>query len=117
MDTGPIKTAHFQVGLAQSQDAGDPDVAWMLACDQQPPGGFNDAFYCNRDVDAALARARVEFDRPSRKREYAFVQRQLLKDLPYYIVAQVSEVDVIPAWLQGSERPLLSPFVSIARWH
>ncbi|MBV8344962.1 MAG: peptide ABC transporter substrate-binding protein [Candidatus Eremiobacteraeota bacterium] len=114
---GPIKSGHFQVGLAQFQDAGDPDASWMLACDQQPPGGFNDAFYCNRDVDGALARARTEFDRASRKKEYAFVQRQLLKDLPYYIIAQVSEIDVIPTWLQGYERPLLSPFVSVARWH
>jgi hypothetical protein len=45
------------------------------------------------------------------------VQRQLLRDLPYYFIAQVGEVDVIPTWLKGYEPPLLSPFVSVARWH
>ena len=114
--TGPINTGRFQVALAQFQAAGDPDAAWMLACDQLAPNGFNDAFYCNRVVDAALARARLAFGRPSRAREYAIVQRQLLKDLPYYFVAQVGEVDVIPDWLEGYARPLLSPLNSMAKW-
>ncbi len=115
--TGPIYQGRYQVALAQYQAAVDPDAAWLLSCDQVSPNGFNQAYYCNRKVDAALVRARGEYDRASRAREYAIVQRQLLSDLPYYFLAQVGEVDVIPDWLEGYERPLLSPFLSIAKWH
>jgi hypothetical protein len=57
------------------------------------------------------------FDRKARLRDYSFVQRQVLNDLPYYFLCQVSEIDVIPARLHGYGRPLLSPFNSVARWH
>ena len=64
----------------------------------------------------SLAHAVTVFDRKSRVPDYAFVQRQLVKDLPYYFLCQLDEVDVIPSSLRGYERPLLSPFNSIARW-
>jgi peptide/nickel transport system substrate-binding protein len=116
LTTGPIDRGRYQVALAQYQASGDPDASWLLACDQSAPRGFNQAFYCNHAVDAALSRAAKTFDRAARSRDYAFVQRQLLADLPYYFISQVSEVDVVPTWLQGYDRPLLSPLASVARW-
>ena len=115
--TGPLYSKHYQVSLYSIQPSWDPDVSWQFDCDQRPPNGFNTASYCNRAVDRALAHAVTVFDRTSRSRDYSFVQRQVLKDLPYYFLCQMSEVDVIPARLRGFERPLLSPFNSVARWH
>jgi hypothetical protein len=45
------------------------------------------------------------------------VQRQIVNDLPYDFICQISEVDVIPSDLGGFGRPLLSPFNSVASWH
>ena len=115
--SGPLYSGHYQVSLYNIQPSWDPDVSWQFACNQRRPNGFNSASYCNPAVDRALAHAITVFDRTARSRDYAFVQRQVLKDLPYYFLCQMSEIDVIPARLRGYELPLLSPFNSVARWH
>ena len=109
-------SAHYQVALYYFQSNWDPDVYFEFGCDQRPPSGFNTPHYCNRAVDRALNHAVSVFDRKTRLRDYSFVQRQVLKDLPYYFLCQLSEIDVIPLLLRGYERPLLSPFNSVARW-
>ena len=114
--TGPLYSERYQVALYYFQSTWDPDVSWEFGCNQRPPNGYNTSYYCNRSVDRALAHAVSVFDRRSRLRDYSFVQRQVLKDLPYYFLCQLSEIDVIPMRLRGYERPLLSPFNSVARW-
>jgi peptide/nickel transport system substrate-binding protein len=113
---GPFYSERYQVALYYFQSTLDPDVSWEFGCNQRPPNGFNTPSYCNRAVDRALAHAVTVFDRKSRLRDYSFVQHQILKDLPYYFLCQLSEIDVIPSSLRGYERPLLSPFNSVARW-
>jgi peptide/nickel transport system substrate-binding protein len=113
---GPLVRGTFQIALYSYQSAFDPDAAWLLACSQREPNGFNDARYCNPAVDRALQRGVTAYGRNARRRTYRFVQRQLLADMPYAFLCQVSEVDVIPTRLKGYARPLLSPYVSIARW-
>jgi peptide/nickel transport system substrate-binding protein len=114
---GPLRRGRFDVALYSYQASYDPDVSWLLSCAQRAPAGFNEARYCNAAVDAALARGETSFDRTTRKRAYADVQRRIAADLPYDFLCQISEIDVIPSWLQGYEPPLLSPYVSVARWH
>lgn len=113
---GPLNSGRYQVALYSYQSSYDPDATWLLSCGQRAPKGFNHARYCNPDVDRALARAAASFDPSVRRRAYGFVQRQLVADMPYDFLCQVSEVDVLPSALQGYERPLLSPYNSVARW-
>jgi peptide/nickel transport system substrate-binding protein len=113
---GPIMQGRYQAGIYGYQSSYDPDVSWLLACSQRGPNGFNDARYCNAAVDRALRDGSSSFDRASRMRDYAFVQRQILADLPYDFLCQTSQIDVIPTNLEGYDPPLLSPFTSIARW-
>ncbi len=114
--TGPLYSERYQVALYYFQSTWDPDVSWEFGCNQRPPNGYNTSYYCNRSVDRALAHAVSVFDRRSRLRDYSFVQRQVLKDLPYYFLCQLSEIDVIPRRLRGNQRPLLSPFNWVACW-
>jgi peptide/nickel transport system substrate-binding protein len=113
---GPLSQGRFQVGLYGYQSTYDPDVSWLFACNQRGPHGFNDARYCNAAVDRALNDAAASFDRSRRLRDYRFVQRQLVTDLPLDFLCQISEIDVIPSRLRGYDPPLLSPFNSVARW-
>ncbi len=113
---GPLSQGRFQVALFTYQSTYDPDASWLLSCDQRAPNGFNFARYCNPAVDRALQRAVYLFDRATRRRAYSFVQRQLLTDVPYDFLCQVSEIDVLPSNLEGYERPLLSPYNSVGRW-
>jgi peptide/nickel transport system substrate-binding protein len=113
---GPLMQGRFQVALYAYQSTVDPDASWLLACGQRGPHGFNDARYCNPAVDRALAHAASVLNRNARRRDYRFVQRRLLADMPYEFLCQVSEIDVIPQRLRGYDRPLLSPYASVARW-
>ncbi len=113
---GPLMQGHYQLSLYDYQAQVDPDVSWLLECDQRSPHGFNLSRYCSQTVDALLKRATASFDRATRIAAYDAIQRQIVNDLPYYFICQVSEVDVIPTSLQGYQRPLLSPFNSVAQW-
>ncbi len=113
---GPLSQGRFQVALFTYQSTYDPDASWLLSCDQRAPNGFNFARYCNPAVDRALQRGVYAFDRAGRRRAYSFVQRELLTDVPYDFLCQVSEIDVLPSNLEGYERPLLSPYNSVGNW-
>jgi peptide/nickel transport system substrate-binding protein len=114
---GPILKGRFQITLSDYASSYDPEPSWLLACDQRPPAGYNYTGYCNAAVDRALAEAASTYDRATRQHNLSFVQRQLLADLPFYFLCQISEIDVIPSRLQGYDRPLLgTPFNSVARW-
>jgi peptide/nickel transport system substrate-binding protein len=106
----------YQLSLYDYHSNYDPDAAWLLACDQRSPGGFNEARYCNPAMDRAFERATSVFDRAQRRPIYRGVQQAVVRDIPYFFLAQASEIDVIPSTLAGYDRPLLSPFNSVARW-
>ncbi len=113
---GPMMQGRYQVTLYDYQATYDPDVSWLLACDQRGPHGFNDTRFCDARVDALLARGASSYDRTTRAAAYHQIQRILADELPYAFLCQISEVDVIPENLQGFRPPLLSPFNSVASW-
>ena len=113
---GPVMQGRYQLSLYDYHSNYDPDAAWLLACDQRSPAGFNEARYCNPAMDAALEKAASVFDRARRRSIYRGVQQAVVRDMPYFFLAQASEVDVLPAALRDYDRPLLSPFNSAARW-
>jgi peptide/nickel transport system substrate-binding protein len=113
---GPELGGHYQVSLYDYQGSFDPDPSWLLACDQRAPQGFNVAGYCDRTTDALIQRAAASFERSARIADYKLVQRRMLDSLPYDVICQISEVDVIPNSLRGFAPPLLSPFNSVAAW-
>jgi peptide/nickel transport system substrate-binding protein len=114
---GPWMQGRFALSLYDFQGTYDPDAAWMLACDQRAPRGFNMSRYCNPAVDALLHKAAASYDRATRMAAYRTVQRQIAADIPYDFLCQISEVDVIPSDLGGYAPPLLSPFNFVAKWH
>lgn len=113
---GPVMQGRFQMQLYDYHSNYDPDAAWLLACDQASPRGFNVARYCNPAVDVALRRASQSYERAARRAQYAAIERRLVDDMPYFFLAQASEIDVIPTDMTHYRRPLLSPFISAADW-
>ena len=113
---GPLSQGRFQVAVASYQSDYDPDASWLLSCGRRAPGGANYARYCDPAVDRALQLGVDVMDRAARRRVYSFVQHRLLTNVPYDFLCQISEVDVLPLRLKGYERPLLSPYDSVARW-
>lgn len=113
---GPVMQGRFQLALYDYHSNYDPDVSWLLGCDQRSPHGFNEARYCNPAMDRAMESATRVFERPERRRLYREIQQMTVRDIPYFFLAQASEIDVIPSELQHYDRPLLSPYNSVARW-
>ena len=113
---GPVMQGRYQMQLYDYHSNYDPDAAWLLACGQQAPNGFNIARYCNPAVDGMLQTASSVYERGARSRLYARVQPAIVRDMPYFFLCQASEIDVIPAALEHYDRPLLSPFNSVAKW-
>jgi peptide/nickel transport system substrate-binding protein len=113
---GPVMQGRYQMQLYDYHSNYDPDAAWLYACDQRSPNGFNDARYCNASVDRKLREASSVYERSARTSLYAQVQPVVARELPYFFLCQASEIDVVPADLQHFDRPLLSAFNSVARW-
>ncbi len=113
---GPMMQGRYQITLYDYQATYDPDVSWLLACNQRGPNGFNDTRFCDPQVDTLLARGASSYDRSTRTAAYREIQRRLVDALPYAFLCQISEVDVIPNNLRGFAPPLLSPFNSVAAW-
>lgn len=113
---GPMLSGNFDVSLYDYQGSFDPDASWLLACDQRAPNGFNMSGYCDATMDKLLERAVSSFDRNVRAADYHAIQARMQSALPYLMLCQISEVDVIPSGLEGFAQPLLSPFNSVAAW-
>ncbi len=113
---GPQLTGHFDVSLYDYQGAFDPDASWLLACNQRAPNGFNLSGYCDASMDKLLKSAVSSFNMNVRVADYHAIQQRLQADLPYLLICQISEVDVIPRNMEGFAQPLLSPFNSVNRW-
>ena len=113
---GPELSGHFDVSLYDYQGTFDPDASWLLACNQRSPNGFNVSGYCDATMDRLLEGADSTFKRSERIADYRAIQQRLQVDLPYFLICQISEVDVIPSGMIGFQQPLLSPFTSIRNW-
>ena len=115
-ERGPLESGRFQLALHAILTGADPETAWLLACDQQPPVGFNISRYCNREVDTALADALGTFDRPKRIRDYARVQAAVARDLPFITAWQTKDIHAIPRGLRGFSPSPETPFFGVERW-
>jgi len=95
----------------------DPDDSFQFACDQLPPAGLNDYFWCNRRADAAMHAALLTTDRAERTRDYAVVQTELIKDLPELTLWQVQMPNAYRQRLHGlAPSPFGSVFWNAWQW-
>jgi ABC-type transport system substrate-binding protein len=85
----------------------DPDDSWQITCSAIPPGGFNDARYCNPSIDTAEKAALRSYDRPIRKAAYAEVKSLLNRDVPVVFIAWPRRLYVYNSDFRGF-RPSLS---------
>lgn len=60
----------------------DPDETTLLGCDQFPPNGNNDMFYCNRRLSRDLDLGLQTLDYPKRRKLYDDMQRIVAEDVP-----------------------------------
>jgi oligopeptide transport system substrate-binding protein len=90
------------------QDFPDPSdfLDPILSCAAAVPGGFNNAWYCNKAVDALSAKARGELDDATRISMYRDVQQKVMADAPWVSTTHPDQVILKSKRTQG---PILHP--------
>lgn len=113
---GPLASGKYQLALHDVLTGADPETTWILACSQFPPAGYNVSRFCEPQVDQALNDALGTNDRKRRTRDYAIVQDALAKDVPFIALAQLREMEAVPADMRGFQPSLETPFYHAERW-
>jgi peptide/nickel transport system substrate-binding protein len=100
-DGGPVAGGRYDLALINYSTNIDPDQAWLLACRERAPRGYNWSRYCNPRADALLAASARAFDRTARVALLRRLQRLVARDVPFLPLWQAREIDVTPDWLGG----------------
>jgi len=98
---GILSSGAYDAGLETWYAGTDPDDSTQLMCDQLPPSGYDWTRYCNPRVDDAERTALTHYDRPTRKRAYAVVQRALAADVPYVYIWWPRAIEAVNSDLRG----------------
>lgn len=115
---GVLSSGHYQLAYSAWWNLGpDPDDTWNFACDEIPPNGTNEYFWCDPKADAAISAALATYDRAQRIADYAIVQREVERELPEFSLWQVRMPNAYRATLQGfAPSPFGSAFWNAWRW-
>jgi len=91
---------------------GDPigDMSNLYSCKQIPPNGQNDPRYCNRTVEDAMDKFKLEYD-PAKRQVYAnIVQAGIARDVPIVVLDIREDIYAYNSDLTGFHPNQLSPF-------
>jgi len=80
--TDKLQTGDYELGQIRWGGAPDPDQQTMFGCDQFPPNGNNDMYYCNRRVDRDVNLGLQTISYAQRKKIYDDMQSALAEDVP-----------------------------------
>jgi peptide/nickel transport system substrate-binding protein len=79
--SGRYDIAEFAIGFGY-----DPDDAFLLACDQFPPTGFNIDFYCNHSLDALYQQEQATEDPGVRQQIFVQIHKIYLTEVPFIVL-------------------------------
>lgn len=107
----------FDAAIDNSATDADPDRSVYIESASIAPRGFNFERYSSADVDRWSEAALATYDRASRKRYYALIQRRLNVDLPYVPIAWERWAYALNSGLQNFEpEPIASDFWNAQEW-
>lgn len=114
---GPLFGGHFQLVLLELLTSSDPDVTYLLGCNQFPPRGANFTRYCSPVVERANAAGLRTYDFAERAKQSAIVQQQVAKDLPFVPLWQQAAIAAYPQNLEGVHPSAQFVFYNVAHWY
>ena len=114
---GILNSGKFQLAYFGWAAGVDPDNSSLYACDQFPPVGQNNLFWCDAKVDAAEKDALGTFDQEQRKRDYSIIEHELIEQVPTIFISHNMRVDVISNRFHGYKpSPATSAFWNPWEW-
>ncbi len=77
-DGGILQSGKYDAGFYAWVAPADPDGSYSVyACDEFPPAGQNDMFWCDQTLTQALEAGRSTYDQAARKKAYGIVQSEI----------------------------------------
>ena len=73
----------------------DPDDAFLLACDQFPPTGFNIDFYCNHTLDALYQQEQATADPGARQMLFKLIHQIYLTEFPFIVLYSPTDLSIV----------------------
>lgn len=115
---GIVNNGRYDIGWLGWIGGVDPDDATLWACDQFPPNGYNESYYCDPRIDAAERIALSSFDQDVRRKAYWRIQELLQEDLPVDFLFWTHSRDVMRPDLQDYRpAPTVTEFSNPWQWH
>ncbi len=98
---GILNAGKYQLGFFGWSSGVDPDNSSLYMCDQFPPKGQNNLFWCDPTLDAAEKDALATFDRSRRTRDYEVIERELIEQVPTIFLWHSRRVDAYTKHFHG----------------
>ncbi|MBV8170630.1 MAG: peptide ABC transporter substrate-binding protein [Candidatus Eremiobacteraeota bacterium] len=116
-NNGVEQSGKFDVAYEEWANGIDPDESILVACDMAPPNGWNIYHFCDQRLDAAESDALQTYDQGKRKADYAIVQEEMQKNLPFIIIWYLRRLDVINTDFTGYKPAhAVTPFWNTWEW-
>jgi peptide/nickel transport system substrate-binding protein len=88
--SGRYDIAEFGSGFSY-----DPDDAFLLACDQFPPNGFNIDFYCNHTLHALYQQEQATADPGARQMFFNLIHQIYLTEFPFIVLYSPTDLSIV----------------------
>jgi len=98
---GVVFSGRYDAALFSWTAGADPDDSAEYMCDQIPPKGQNDMYWCDDKLDAAERGALSSYDRTVRKRYYSVIQSELASQSATIVLYFERQATVTPAGMRG----------------
>ena len=98
---GILNLGKFQLAYFGWVSGFDPDNSSLYGCDQFPPAGQNNLFWCDKNLDNAEKDTLGTFDQERRKRDYSIIEHELIEQVPTIFISHNKRVDVISNRFHG----------------
>ena len=106
--SGRYDIAEFNTGFGY-----DPDDAFLLACDQFPPTGFNIDFYCNQTLDALYHQEQATADPGARQQIFVQIHQIYLTQFPFIVLYSWNDLSIVR---KGTHNYQPGPFGAGETW-
>ncbi len=98
---GILNGGKFQMAYFGWVSGFDPDNSSLYACDQFPPAGQNNLFWCDKKLDDAEKDTLGTFDQQRRIADYSIIEHELIEQVPTIFVFHDRRIDVISDKFHG----------------
>jgi peptide/nickel transport system substrate-binding protein len=113
---GTLARGNYELSTYQWYAGIDPDNSAQFTCANRPPNGYNQSFYCSREMDAAQAQALSNYRFGARKSAYATIEALLVRDAPIDFLWWFRNIQVLNPDLHGFDPNPVVETWDIATW-